>query len=282
MGFDPAAFRAESRDIWGSVAEGWEDRRARLMEATAGVNEWLLGKAALEPGQTVLEVAAGTGDLGFEAARRIAPGGEVISTDFAPEMVEVARRVGAAKGVQNVDYRVMDAERMPLAEASVDAILCRWAFMLMADPAAAFAESKRVLRDGGRLAFAVWTTPDRNPWLLLSAITLVQRGHLTPPDPAEPGIFAFGDPERFTSLLAAAGFRDPEIEEIAFDFTYPDFEDAWDMVRKLTGPIAQVIDGLPGEELRATRNAIEAAAASFQREDGSYAIPASSWAVAVS
>lgn len=279
MAFDPAAFREESRDTWGSVARGWEDRRARLMEVTAAVNDWLLDNAALESGQTVLEIGAGTGDLGFAAARRIAPGGQLISADFAPEMVEVARRVGAAAGVSDVDYRVIDAEQMPLEDASIDAILCRWAFMLMADPAAAFAESRRVLRDGGRLTFAAWTTPDRNPWLLPTAMTLVQRGHLQPPDPDGPGIFAFGDPERFLPLLAAAGFAEPEIEEVTFEFTHPDFEDAWDMTRKLTGPIAKVIDRLPDDERQATRDAVEAAATSFRRDDGSYAIPASTWAV---
>ena len=79
-------------------------------------------------------------------------------------MVEAARGVGTELGLDNVEYRVLDAERMDLEESSVDDVVCRWGYMLMADPALAFAETRRVLRDGGRLAFAVWAAPDRNLW----------------------------------------------------------------------------------------------------------------------
>jgi len=68
--------------------------------------------------------------------------------------------------------------------------------MLMADPATALKETRRVLRDAGRLAFAVWTTPERNPWASMPAMTLVERGHLPPPVTGTPGIFAMGDPSR--------------------------------------------------------------------------------------
>jgi SAM-dependent methyltransferase len=111
----------------------------------------------------------------------------VISTDFAPEMVDVARRQSEARGLTNVEHRVLDAERMDLDDDSVDGVVCRWGYMLMADPAAALRETRRVLRDGGRLAFAVWGAPDRNPWVAVPGMTLVQRGHMPPPEPGAPG-----------------------------------------------------------------------------------------------
>lgn len=279
MTFDPSTFRKESRDRWNDVAAGWEERRAWLMGITAPVNEWLVEKADPQPGDTVLELASGTGDLGFAAARRLAPDGTLISTDFAPEMVEVARRVGAERGLTGVDHRVMDAESLDLEDDSVDVVFCRWGFMLMAEPAAAFTEARRALRDGGRLAFAAWTTPDRNPWALMPAMVLVQRGHMTLPEPGEPGIFAFGDPQRFTALLTAADFPELEIEEITFDFIHPDFDHVWMTSRKLTGPLADVLRSLSDEELEATRDAIEQALVSFRLDDGSYSIPASTWVV---
>ena len=91
-------------------------------------------------------------------------------------MVEAARRNGEARGLGNVEYRVLDAERMDLDDDSVDGVLSPWGYMLMADPAAALSETRRVLRDGGTLAFAVWQTPDRNPWAAVPGMTLVQRG----------------------------------------------------------------------------------------------------------
>ena len=279
MNFDPSAFREESRGTWRGVAAGWEDRREWLMRTTAAVNDWLLAKSDPQPGETVLELAAGTGDLGFEAARAIGPDGTLISTDFAPEMVEVARRVGTAAGLTDVDHRVMDAEHLELDDDSVDAVLCRWAFMLMADPAAAFNEAGRVLRPAGRLAFAVWTTADRNPWALVPASVLIQRGHMPPPDPNRPGIFAFGEPDRFIGILTSAGFVEPEVEEIHFSFVHPNFEDAWMTTRKLTGPLADVLENLSDEEIQATRDSVEQAMTEFRQEDGSYTIPASTWGV---
>ena len=89
----------------------------------------------------------------------------MISTDFAPEMVDVARRYGEAGGLTNVEHRVMDAENMDIDDDSVDGVVCRYGYMLMADPAAALKETRRVLKDGGPLAFAVWAVPERNPWV---------------------------------------------------------------------------------------------------------------------
>jgi SAM-dependent methyltransferase len=149
--------------------------------------------------------------------------------------------------------------------------------MLMADPAAALRESRRVLRDGGPLSFAVWAAPDRNPWAGVPAMTLVQRGHMPPPEPGAPGIFAMADPDGIRSLVGGAGFGEPELEEIPFEFRYADFDDIWDTLISLAGPLAAAIEKLPEEERQATRDAIEENMAPFQGDDGSYAAPALCW-----
>src|SRR5438552_11911418 len=146
MTLDLDAFRKQSLATWGEVAPGWEDRRAWMEEITAALSTWLLEHLDPEPGQTILDIASGTGDLGFAVAERVGPDGRVISTDFSPEMVEVGRRNGEARGASNVDHRVLDAERMDLADESVDGALCRWGYMLMGDPGTALKETRRVLR----------------------------------------------------------------------------------------------------------------------------------------
>jgi ubiquinone/menaquinone biosynthesis C-methylase UbiE len=101
------------------------------------------------PGDTVLEVTAGMADTGLMAARLVGESGRVIVTDFTPEMVAAARWRAQELGVINAEFGVLDAERMDLETDSVDSVLCRWAYMLMIDPAAAFAQTQRVLRPGG-------------------------------------------------------------------------------------------------------------------------------------
>ena len=281
MTIDLDAYREQSLATWGEMAPGWEDRREWMMEITGRVNGWLLEKADPQPGQTFLDIAAGPGDLGLAVAERVGTGGDVISSDFSPNMVDVARRNGEARGLTNVEYRVLDAEKMDLDDDSVDGVVCRWGYMLMADPAAALEETRRVLRDGGPLAFAVWTTPDRNPWAAIPAMTLVQRGHMPPPEPTAPGMFAMGDPGRIRELVTQAGFAEPEPEEIEFEFRYAGFDELWDTLVRIAGPLARVIKTLPDAEREATRAAIEENLEHYRSQDGSYTVPAVTWGVLV-
>ncbi|HNH87403.1 MAG TPA: methyltransferase domain-containing protein [Solirubrobacterales bacterium] len=277
--FDPDSYREQSRRIWGEMASGWRDRNDWMMRVTGPVNAWLVENLDPQPGQSILEVASGTGELGFLVAERVGSEGRVISTDFSPAMVEVAGRFGEARGASNVEHKVLDAEQMDLDEASVDGVVCRWGYMLMADPAAALKESRRVLRPGGRFAFAVWASPELNPWAAVPGMTLVQRGHMPPPEPGAPGIFAMADPARINELVTRAGFPEPEIQEIAFTFDYPDSDDVWEAIVRIAGPLAEVINHLDEDEREATRAAILENLAGFRNEDGSYSAPAASWGI---
>jgi SAM-dependent methyltransferase len=274
---DLQTYRERSLRIWDEMAPGWEDRREWILGITGAINEWLAGQVDPQPGESILDVAAGTGDLGFIAAERVGADGKVLCTDFSPEMLEAARRNGERRGLSNVEYRALDAERMDLDDNSVDGVLCRWGYMLMADPAAALRETRRVLRDGGTLAFAVWQTPDRNPWAAIPAMTLVQRGHMPPPEPGAPGIFAMGLADRIVELVTGAGFGEPRLEELTFEWRYT-ADGLWDTLTRIAGPLATVINGLPDEEQRATRAAIEESLAQYRR-DGEFVVPAACWGV---
>lgn len=280
MPVDLDTYRQTSLDTWNKMAPGWEDRREWILQESRPIIEWVVEQADPQPGDTVLDIAAGTGDLGFLAAERVGADGRVLITDFAPEMVEAARRNGERSGVENAEYRVLDAEQMDLDDDSIDCVVSRWSYMLMADPAAALRETRRVLKDGGKLAFNVWQTADRNQWAALPGMTLVQRGHMPPPDPEAPGIFAMGDRDRLHALVTGAGFAEPRIEELAFEWRYRDGE-LKEMLTRIAGPIAQVLNGLPEDEQQATFEAIEAGMEQFRQGD-ELVVPAATWGVVAS
>jgi SAM-dependent methyltransferase len=255
------------------MAPGWHARREEVWNISRQVSEWMIRKLDPQPGDTVLELAAGLADTGFLAARRVGETGRVIITDFAPEMIAAARRRAKELGVENTEFRVLDAERMDLETDSLDGVLCRWGYMLMIDPAAAFAETRRVLRSGGRLAFSVWAAPERNPWASLVGRVLVTQGHIAPPDPEAPGIFAMADPGRIRELVVGAGFVEPEIEEVSLRWTFADQDDYWRFLTEVAGAISSVLRALPRQVRAQVRQQVHEAAGPFRSDEG-YDFPA--------
>jgi len=226
-----------------------------------------------QPGDTVLELAAGLADTGLMAARLVGESGRLIVTDFTPEMVAAARRRAEELGVQNAEFRVLDAERMELGTDSVDGVLCRWAYMLMIDPAAAFAETRRVLRLGGRLAFSVWAAQKRNPTLSLVGRVLHSQGHIPPPDPEAPSALAMADPGYIRELVVGAGFAEPEIEEVTFRWPFAEQDGYWRYVTETAASASPILRGLSPEVQNTVREQVQEAARPYRSGEG-YDFPA--------
>jgi SAM-dependent methyltransferase len=265
-------YRQRSFESWQTMAAGWEKRRADIDRVTAPVREWLVGQLAPERGHTVLELAAGPGDTGFSVASLLGEHGRLISTDFSPAMVEVARRRSTELGLPNVEHRVLDAATLDLEDDSVDGAICRFGYMLMPDRAAALAETRRVLRPDGRLAFAVWRGPERNPWVSIAGRVLVGRGHAPPPEPGAPGMFTMADEEHTRSLLEGAGFDEVAIEDVAVVFTWRDVDDYVQSAMDTGGMFATAFGGASEDEQQAMKDEFAAAFAPFATEEG-YEVP---------
>jgi ubiquinone/menaquinone biosynthesis C-methylase UbiE len=262
-------YRRESLDSWDRFASNWDKGRDYLSEKTAPVYEALLDRLDPQPGETILELAGGTGDLALAIAERVGDDGRVIYTDFAPGMVHAARKRGEEVGAPNVEYRVLDAERMDLDDGSVDGVACRFGYMLMADPAAALAETKRVLRDDGRVAFAVWGPPDANKWAALPGMTMVELGHLDPPDPTAPGIFAMGNPDRIRELVTGAGFGEPEISQVTVSWGYVDPQEHWERTLQFAAPIAEAFNSAPPDEQARIESTVKERVGALLADDAS-------------
>jgi SAM-dependent methyltransferase len=263
-----ADYRRTSYETWEAMAPGWERWRSQLEEALTPVRTWLITQLAPQPGDTVLELGAGPGDTGFAAAALVGEAGRLISSDFSREMVEVARRRGGELGLENVDYRVIDAERIDLDLASVDGVLCQSSYMLVADPAAALSETRRVLRPGGRLAMSVWGAPDLNPWASIGGRILVERGLLPSPEPGAPGPFSMASEERTRALLEDAGFTEVRTDELSVCFPFRDIDEYERWVTDLSGSFAMVLRGLPDLEREELRAELRAAFEPYATQEG--------------
>ena len=272
---DATKFRQASHAVWEAMAPGWDSRHAYFEEAARPVTVQMLKHLEPAPGQIILELAAGTGVVGFAASTLVEPGGRVIVSDFSEGMVKAAASHAARLKLGNVECRTLDAERLDLPDASVDGVLCRWGYMLMLDPAAAIAETRRVLRSGGRLSCAVFSGPEQNPWAGMPAQVLRERGHMPPAAAGAPGILALADRERIRSLFAGARFSDPEIEAVPFTWRFADANEYWQFLISAAGAIAMVVNALEDDERELVRAEVARRAAPFEGPRG-FELPAES------
>ena len=225
----------------------------------------LLAALDPQPEDVVLELAAGTGDLAEALAGRVA---RVLSTDFSPAMVDAARR----RAIANTEHRVMDMQALDLPDGSFDAVVCRFGYMLVPDPARALAESRRVLKAGGRLAFATWAPASRNPWATAYGPVLIERGLLEPPRPGEPGQFALAEPELIVHLVRAAGFGEVGVEEVPVEYRFATWDEYSRLVTSLAASLRETLGPLDEETLSAIEEAARARLEPFRGASG-YTLP---------
>lgn len=271
--FDANTHREDSLTGWEAAAPGWRRRQETLRRFGAPVSGWMLDAVCLQPGQRVLELAAGMGETGMLAAELVAPMGGVIVSDQADAMLDGARARAVELGLSNVEFQVIGAEWIDLPLASVDAVLCRWGYMLLADPPAALAETRRVLRPGGHVALAVWDSAEHNPWALLPTMELIERGISSPPAPGTPSPFALGDPERVRELLAEAGFAEIEVQALEIEWRHASFEHFWETTLDLSHTFHNAVLSLPEPEIAEIRAGLSERVAPYGEPDGTLAIP---------
>jgi SAM-dependent methyltransferase len=254
------------------MADGWERAREDRERLAAAVTDWLVRELAPNRGDVVLELAAGQADVGFAVASLLGEKGRLIVSDFSAAMLEIARHRGEELCLTNVDFRELDAESLDLRENSVDGVVCRWGYMLMPNPRLALVETRRVLRTGGRLAFAVWASGDRNPWISLASRILVAHGHLPPPEPDEPGMFVLSDKRGLRSLVEGAGFANVQIDDVP---VHDDYRDVDEYIRRSSergGLFSRAWTAAPQHEREAMTVELRDAFAPFAADDG-YRLP---------
>jgi SAM-dependent methyltransferase len=216
------AWDGDEGDYWARHADAF-DRSVAAYDAD------LLDAAAIRPGDDVLDVGCGTGLITVEAARRCAPG-RAVGVDLSARMISVARAGAPA----NASFRRADAQVAALG--SYDVLVSRTGVMFFGDPEAAFANLRRAVRPGGRVALLVWQEFARNEWILLLREALAAGRDLPVPPPDAPGPFSLGDPARVRSLLGGAGFVDVELADVRRPMDFgADVDSAYELLSGLLG-----------------------------------------------
>jgi ubiquinone/menaquinone biosynthesis C-methylase UbiE len=206
---------------WQETAKYWIRYSDTIRTMFTPLTAALIEHARIVEGQSVLDVAGGSGEPGLTIAEKVGPGGSVTCTDAVAEMVAAARHEAARRGLTNVQFRACNACSLPFPDNSFDATVSRLGLMFVPDPLAAVCEMLRVTKPGGRLALAVWHKSEVNPFCYV--VTNVMARHVTSPaaDPDAPNAFRFAETGKLANLLTEAGACEVKEQVVKFNIEAP-------------------------------------------------------------
>ena len=215
-GWDKAATRYE--DLW----------REQLSPA----HDQLFAMAAAREGEQVLDIATGSGLMAFRMADEVGSAGHVLGTDISGEMVELAVETARSRGVSNVRFERMEAERLAVDHSSFDLVICALGLMYSPNSATALAEASRVLKPGGRFVAAVWGARENCGWASIFPIVDARvRSEVCPL------FYRLGTGNALACELEDAGFSDVQSSRLNTTLRYESGEEACD-ASFIGGPVA--------------------------------------------
>jgi ubiquinone/menaquinone biosynthesis C-methylase UbiE len=248
-------YREYTRTTWNESAEAY----VSLMQTLEPFRTDLVHRLDAHAGERVLDLGTGPGEPAMTIARAVGPTGHVTGVDLSENMVGIAQRVAKARGLDNVDFQAMDCSSLTLPPASFDAAVSCFGFQIFTDPEKAAKEARRVLRPGGRICVAVWSTGDKVPFL--HAIIGPMLEHAEPDETGYlPTPYETGGPGEMVSFLHEAGFQQAQESRTVHSVQFATVEDYLNAILKST-PIGHSLSEedppVQHEVLRKTRENLE-------------------------
>lgn len=268
QGIDAAEFRSAQRDSWNIAATGWAKWSPRIDEWTGAVSRRLVELAAVQPGNRVLDIACGYGEPALTAARAATPGGSVVATDIAPEMIAFGRERAQREGIDNIEFVESAAGALDLEPQSFDAAVSRWGLIFEPEGEATAGRIRGFMKPGARIAIASWGPPERVPMVSLAMQTAMRKLDVPPPPPGTPGPLSRPTPEAIASLLQGGGFGDVQVEEMQVMFEWESADEFTNYTRDIVAPLVAMVRQHPDDVQRDTWETITQAARDFAGGDG--------------
>src|SRR5271170_5300544 len=239
------ADNAAQADYWNrSAGQKWTDNQEHQDQVLRPVSDRLIAAADAKPGERVIDVGCGCGATTIDFALRVNPGGEVLGLDISSPMLARARE----RAPQDLPARfeLADATVYDFEPEGADLVVSRFGVMFFANPALSFANLRKGLRPGGRLAVACWRGAKQNPFFVVPLREAGKHAPLLPETkPEDPGPFAFADPTRVRRILSDAGLADIAVtpHDLDLDLAAGRGLDAAVAAALAIGPTSRMLDG---------------------------------------
>ncbi|HKE37793.1 MAG TPA: class I SAM-dependent methyltransferase [Candidatus Baltobacteraceae bacterium] len=254
-----AEFRKRTLANWTSdeTVAAWRRWHDKIATQQREVTEALRDAANIAPGQSVLDLATGSGEPALTFARVVSPSGRVVGTDVSEGMLVVAREFARREGIQNIEFAYADAEQLPFDDGAFDAVTSRMGVMFFIDLERSLNEIHRVLRPGGRVAFAAWGPMSDTSMFSACLEPFVRRASPPDPPPGAPHPQRFAASGTLSTALRKAGFSSvAEETRITAAPWFGTPEEQWQSFCDLASP--PYVDDMPEpDKSEATAEAIE-------------------------
>src|ERR687891_987989 len=265
---DSKQYKDDQRQGWNNVANGWQKWWKITEAAGENVNRQLIQLAEIKPGSSVLDIASGIGEPAITAANQVGNSGHVLAIDISSQMLSIAKQRAISSGLEHViEFKEGDAETIDLSAPTFDAALCRFGLMFLPNLRSGLSNIYRSLVDGGRLAAAVWASPDKVPFIAVALNTVMKETKSPPPPAGTPGPFSLSDENMLTNSLINSGFKDVTIERMDVSFDFDSAEVYTSFVYETAAPVQAMLANQPHERREEILKAITESARKYAEND---------------
>ena len=228
------------------ASQRWERASAEMGKH---VTDALVEYANPQPGERVLDVACGTGAPSLKVACAVEATGRVVATDLSEEPLKIAAERAKERGLTNIRFERADVHELPYSEGEFDLITCRYGAMFFRDLPRALREMRRVLRPGGRVAFAAWGAFDQPYFQTTVQVVMRHTGAKIPPGAT--AMFKFARSGTLARVLSEAGFADAgdEVRTVPWVWT-ESVEECWAYFQAVSVPLRPLLDKVTPEITR--------------------------------
>ena len=228
--------REQQKATWNKFSPGWKKWDEITMEWLKPMGDEIIRRIQPKDGDTILDVASGTGEPGLTIASTMKTG-KVILTDLAEDMLAITRENAARRGIKNIETRACDVCELPFPDNTFDSISCRFGFMFFPDMLLAAKEMYRVLKPGGRIATAVWNVPEKNFWVTATMGAINRNIEMPVPPQGSPGIFRCAKDGLMTNLFSQAGFKNVSQTEVPGNIKSHTADVYWELMTEIAAPV---------------------------------------------
>jgi ubiquinone/menaquinone biosynthesis C-methylase UbiE len=232
--------RDQQKEIWNRFSPGWRKWDDLTMDFLKPMGDEIIRLIKPKGTDVILDVASGTGEPGLTIATKLR-GGLVVVSDISDGMLEVARDSASRRGIKNLEFVACDVSELPFPDNSFESISCRFGFMFFPDMLMAAREMIRVLKPGGKIAVAVWNTPEKNFWATTVLNVINRNIHPVPPPPGAPGLFRCSQSGLIANLFTQAGFKNISEKEVNSKLNAGNIDTYWSFMTEVVAPVVAAL-----------------------------------------